>query len=115
YRPLRAVIVKRKQEIEGGHRDARDLEARVNEKMAHYQERLQEARHKGSQEKAQIRDAALRDEAGILSAAHEKAATHLKTIKNQVAVEAGKAAQALRAEARDIAGEIAGKVLGRNI
>ena len=115
YRPLRALIAERRQKIEGGHRQAKDLEAQVNEKMAHYQEHLQKAKHQGAQEKALVRDAALKEEAGILSAAHDKAAVHVKTIKNQVAVEATKARQALRAETQELASEIAGKVLGRNI
>ena len=115
YRPLRALIAERRQKIEGGHRQAKELETRVNEKMAHYQERLQEAKHKGSQEKALIRDAALKEEAGILSAAHDKAASHLKTIKNQVSPEAVKAGRTQRPEAQELAAEIDGKVLGRNI
>ena len=115
YRPIRTLVAKRRQTIEGGHQQARELETQVNEKMARYQERLQEAKHKGVQEKALVRDTALQEEAGILASAHDKASTHLKTIKNQVAAEAARARQALRAETQALAAEVAAKVLGRSL
>jgi F-type H+-transporting ATPase subunit b len=115
YRPLRKILSDRRDTVEGSYRKARELEEQINEKMARYQERLQEAKLKGNQEKASLRAAALQKEAEILSEAHEAAAKNLKSIKNQVVAEAGKARRSLREEAQALAAGVASKVLGREL
>lgn len=115
YRPLREVMNRRKATIEGGHQGARDLESQINEKMERYQQQLQEAKLKGSQEKGVLRQAAAKEEAEILAAAHSRAADHLQVIKNKVAAEAAEAGKALRGEAEALASHVATKVLGRGL
>ncbi len=51
YRPLRRLMQERQQAMEGSYQRARDLEGRISEKMADYQQRLQEAKLKGNQER----------------------------------------------------------------
>ncbi len=113
YRPLREVINRRKETVEGGHKTARDLELQIKEKMARYEQQLQEAKSQGASEKAALRQAAARDEAEILGQAHGQAAEKLEKIKQQVAVEADQARGALKKEAKSLAADIASKILGR--
>lgn len=113
YRPLRDVMNRRRESVEAGHQRAKDLEGQINEKMERYQQQLQEAKLKGSQEKALLRQSAAKEEAGILAEAHERASDHLQTIKNRVAAEAAEAGEALRGEAQSLASHVASKVLGR--
>ncbi len=115
YRPLRDVLQRRRAAVEGGHGRVRELEGQINEKMARYQEQLQQAKLQGNAEKAAVRAAAAREEAEIMGAAHQEAAEHLKTIKGRVGAEAEAARQALRAETEALAAQVAAKVLGRSL
>lgn len=113
YRPLRDILQKRRESVEGAHRRARELEGDINEKMARYQERLQEAKLKGSQEKMKLRQEALEEEGKLLAAAHGSASAKLQEIKGRVAEEAEQARRSLRSETETLAAQVASKVLGR--
>ncbi|MDF1579504.1 MAG: ATP synthase F0 subunit B [Desulfuromonadales bacterium] len=113
YRPLRKVLAQRKEKIDASHQRAKDLEAQIEEKMTRYQEQLQAAKIKGSQERAAMRSAATAEEAKLIGAAREEAAQRLLLLKGKVAEEAAVAEKTLRAETEGIAGSIAAKVLGR--
>lgn len=115
YRPIRAVMERRRETVEGSHRRAKDLENQINEKMERYQGKLQEAKLKGAQEKAVLRQDAAAEEARILSEARTRAGDHLQTIKNKVAAEAAEASKHLRSEAGTLASHVASKVLGRGL
>jgi F-type H+-transporting ATPase subunit b len=115
FRPLREVMNRRRETIDGSHQRAKDLESRINDKMQRYQEQLQEAKLKGAGEKAVLRQAAAEDEAQILAAARNGAADHLQTIKGRVSAEAAEAGKALKSEAATLASHIAAKVLGRGL
>jgi len=113
FRPLRAVLQKRKETIEGSYQTAKDLEGAIEEKMTRYHEQLQEAKLKGGQERAAMRQAAGEEEARILGDARSAAATHVQSIRDRVSVEAKAASDQLKGETEAIANEIATKVLGR--
>ena len=72
FRPLRKLLEERRATIEGGHGRAQELESQIEEKMARYQERLQEARSKGAQERATMRGEAQAEDRGHCS--HPQAA-----------------------------------------
>jgi len=113
YRPLRAVIAKRKEKIEGDHGQARGLQQQIDEKMASYQERLQAARVKGNEERAILRAAAGKEEAEILGAARLVATEKLQQLKARVATEADAARTALRSDVAALATQVASRILGR--
>lgn len=113
YRPLRGVLAKRKEAIEGDHGRARDLQQQIDEKMARYQEQLQAARIKGNEERAQLRAAASKEEAEILGVAHHSASEKLQQLKARVAAEADQARTALRRDVDQIAVQVASRILGR--
>jgi len=115
YRPLRRMLEQRKETIEGNRRAADDLEASIEEKMTRYQQQLQEARLKGNQERAALRQAALEEESKTLGEAHEQASAKLQAIREKVAGEAAVAREALKKETEALAAEIAGKILGRKL
>ncbi len=113
YRPLRGIINRRRESIDGSYAKAKELESQINEKMQRYQDQLHAAKLKGNDERAEMRKAASADEADILGKAHSKAADQLLQIKSMVATEAEAAAKALNKETKALASQIASKVLGR--
>jgi F-type H+-transporting ATPase subunit b len=113
YRPMRNMLKHRKETIDGSHERAQELEAQIDEKMARYEEKLQEAKLQGNQEKNQLRQAAAGEEAKILGEARDEATQRLQVVKDQVAGEAEAAGKKLKTDAETLAGDIATKILGR--
>jgi len=113
FRPLRNALAQRKETIDGGHARARELKEQIEDKMASYQEQLQQAKRQGNDEKAALRAAAAKEEAEIVGAAHGVAGARLQAIKEQVAGEAERAGAELRAQSSVLAAQVAAKVLGR--
>lgn len=115
YRPVRGILKLRREKIADDFDRAKDLEQRIDSKMAAYQERLEEAKRKANQEKATFRATAIEEETALVTRAREEATGHLQTIKNRVAAEAKEARSALGAEVQNLASRVAAKVLGRNL
>jgi len=113
YRPLRNMLTQRRETIEGSHARASELESQIDEKMMRYEEKLQEAKLKGNQEKSQLRQAAASEEAKIIGLAREESTQRLQVVKDQVAGEADAATKTLKADAETLASDIATKILGR--
>ncbi len=113
YRPLRNMLKHRKETIDGSHERAGELESQIAVKMSRYEEKLQEAKLQGNQEKNRLRQAAAGEEAKILGEARDEAAQRLQKVKEQVAGEAAAAGKTLKTEADALASGIATKILGR--
>lgn len=113
YKPLQGILAKRKAQIDGDHGRARGLQEEIDAKMASYQEQLQAARVKGNDERAQLRNAAGKEEAEILGAARLVATEKLEQLKARVAVEADSARVALRSDVDALANQVASRILGR--
>jgi F-type H+-transporting ATPase subunit b len=113
YRPLRGVIDRRRETVDGAHGKARDLQTQIEEKMARYEEKLRAAKLQGNQEKAALRQAGSAEEAGILGKAREEATQRIQAVKNQVAETAESARKQLKGDTEALSSEIASKILGR--
>ena len=115
YQPLTKIIAERREKIDGSYAQAKDLEADIDEKMARYQQQLSDAKILANTERNKLKKAASEEEATLLSEAHGKATNRLRAIKEQVAGEAEDASKTLKSEAKSLAGQIATKVLGREL
>jgi F-type H+-transporting ATPase subunit b len=115
YRPLRRMMQQRKETVDGSYQKAKSLQGAIEEKMAHYQEQLQQAKLKGNQEKSELRSQAHTEEGMILSAARATATDYMESIKVKVAGEADRARLILKADTEALAGQIASRVLGRGL
>lgn len=115
YKPLANIISKRREAIEGSHDRAKSLEADIEEKMQRYQQQLSEAKIAANAERNELKKTATEEETKILSGAQGKATTRLQAIKSQVGDEAAAASKTLKNEAESLAGQIATKILGREL
>jgi F-type H+-transporting ATPase subunit b len=115
YRPLQKIFAERRQTIDGSHQRAKSLDAEVEVKMQHYLQQLSDAKLVANEARGRLKKAAAEEEAVLLSAAHSKAAARLQVIKAQVAAESTEAGKTLRGEAETLAGQIATKILGRQL
>jgi F-type H+-transporting ATPase subunit b len=115
YKPLSKIMAERREKIEGDRARAKNLQADIDEKMERYQQQLSEAKAHANSERNQLKKLASEEEAAMLTEAHGKASIRLQAIKQQVAVEADEASKTLRKEAKSLAGQIATKILGREL
>jgi F-type H+-transporting ATPase subunit b len=115
YRPLMNIIAERREAIEGSHARAKSLEADIEDKMQRYQEQLSEAKKAANEERNKLKKAANEEETKILSEAQGKATARLQAIKAQVGEEAAAASKTLKDESELLAGQIATKILGREL
>lgn len=115
FRPVRAILAERKALIDGGHARARELKEQIEEKMARYQEQLQQAKLQGAEEKNRLRTDAAKQEAAIIGSARDAATARIQAIKERVASEAAAAEVELKKQSTLLAGQVAAKVLGRGI
>lgn len=115
YRPLLGILEQRRATIDGSHEKAQSLQSEIEEKMARYQQQLNDAKADASLERGKVKQAAQVEETAILGEAQKRATVRLQAIKDQVAGEADEAGKTLKAEAESLAGQIATKVLGRDL
>ncbi|OEU69049.1 MAG: hypothetical protein BA864_07040 [Desulfuromonadales bacterium C00003093] len=115
YRPLMKVVSERREAIGGSHERARSLNADIEEKMLRYQQQLNDAKVTANDERSKLKKTAVEVEAGVLAEAQNKANVRLQAIKEQVAGEAAEASKTLKSEAEALAGQIATKILGREL
>jgi len=115
YRPLKKIIAERNETVTGALASAKNLEADIDDKMQRYQQQLSDAKIQANDERNKLKKAANNQEAKILLEAQGKAATRLQAIKAQVGREAEDAGKTLKKEAGSLAGQIATKILGREV
>ena len=115
YRPLQKVLAERREAIDGDHAQAQALEVGIEEKLQRYQQQLSEAKQLANEERNKLKKAAGEEEAALLAVAQGKATARLLVIKSKVAEEAADASKTLKGQAEALAGQIATKVLGREL
>lgn len=115
FRPLRAVMDKRRETIDGSHARARDLQADIDDKMSRYQKQLAEAKKLANDERAQLRKVAHEEEAAMIETAQANAGGRMEQIRKMVAQESASASEKLKQESSILAQRIAAKILGRSL
>jgi len=115
FKPLRAVMEKRRDTIEGSHGRARDLQADIDDKMSRYQQQLTEAKKLANDERAQLRKLAVEEESKMIATAQANAVGRMDQIREQVGLESTRANQTLKKESTALAQLIATKILGRSL
>jgi len=115
FQPLRAVMEKRREKIEGSYAHARELQAEIDDKMNRYQQQLAEAKKLANDERAQFRMLAGEEESKMIATAQSNASVRMDQIREQVGQESARANQTLKKESASLAQQIATKILGRSL
>ncbi len=115
YRPIRNILIQRKEKIEGLEQTVENATGDLAEKEATYASGIREARKKGLQEKDALVNAASEEEKAIIDRINAEALAELNTVKAKVAKEVDVARSALLKEVDSFANEIGVKILGRAV
>ena len=113
FKPIRKVLIQRKEKITGLEEGVEKLAKEVVEKDNAFENGLKEARVKGLKEKESFIEEASGEEKEIIEKINKKAQAQLAEIKKQVAEETEKARAELEKDIENYARGIGEKILGR--
>lgn len=115
YRPIRGILARRKEKIDGLESGIDRFEKDAREKASQFDEGLREAREKGAKLKISLEEKAKQEEQQMLEQIHEKAGRDLEEIRERVARETDEVRKSLQSQIDFFANEISRKMLGRTI
>lgn len=115
FRPILKVLDERAERIEGAIQKAADIDKGVEDGLASYRERINEARQKGQEERSKIKSEALKREKEILEAASSAASEEVASMRVKIRQDKAAALEGLKDETRGLSRNIAERLLDRNI
>ena len=115
YRPIRNVLIQRKEKIAGLENGIEQCADEVKEKDEAFKAGIAEARANGVKEKNQLEEAAAEEEKKIIEEINEKAQANLLEIREKIAADTDNVQEALQKEVDAFADAIGEKILGRAV
>jgi F-type H+-transporting ATPase subunit b len=115
YKPIRKIILERKQKIRGYEDGIQGLHDDAAESEQTFLTKIGEAKAKGFQEKEALKQAGQEEEKRILDELNQKAQADLEAVRSQIAKDAEDARRSLKAQTESFSGAIAEKILGRTL
>jgi F-type H+-transporting ATPase subunit b len=115
FRPYLEVTRARAEGIEGARAEARRMDEEAQARMAEYAQAFNAAKSKANVERAKLQAEAVERERAIVEAARKTNAEALERARAQIIADAEVARAELQPRTRDIARDIAKKILGREV
>lgn len=113
YRPIRGILAKRKEKVEGLESGIDRFESDAMEKSAAIDAGIKEAREKGLKMKEAMAEKARQEEQQMLEKINQQARQDLEEIRSRVARETDEVRQSLQSQIEYFANEISKKMIGR--
>lgn len=115
YRPIRAILAKRKEKVDGLSSGINRSENDAREKSMALDAGIKEAKEKGRKMKEAMEDNARQEEQQMLERINEKARRDLEEIRAKVSRETEEVRTSLQSQIEFFANEISKKMLGRTV
>ena len=115
YRPIRNVLLQRKEKITGMQQRIDDFNSDVEEKDEAFEAGMKDARAKGLKEKENFIAAATDEEKALIGEINKKAKEELATVLDKIAKDAEEARKSLQNEIDGFVKGIGQKILGRAV
>lgn len=115
YKPIRALLAQRRQEIQSARERAVAVDEQMQEKVAQYEARLRDAKAEVGTRRAELVKEAQAEEASMLEKARHEAAASIAAIRDRVAKESAEARSMLQQQADALSSDICEKILGRSL
>ncbi len=113
YRPIRQILIKRKDNIDGLEQKIETFARDAEDKDAAYQNGLKDARAKGLKAKEEFLQDAAEEERALLAEINKKSQASFAEIQAKIAKDTGAVREALSKEVDAFAEAISQKILGR--
>lgn len=115
YKPVRALLAQRRQEIQSARERTVAVDEQVQAKVAEYEARLREAKAEVSAKRAEsVKDAQV-EEAALLGRARQEATASISAIRERVSKESADARVLLKKQVDALSNDICEKILGRGL
>jgi len=114
-KPLIAYLDERDAAIEGGRAEAEEIEARIGEKMATYEQQLATAKADVATLRNDQRAQAQSAYDAVIAQARTAAEAEINEAVVQISATRDAAAETLKASSEELATQVAGQVLGRQV
>ena len=115
YRPIRAILNRRKQEISSRKEDAENWKQRAEKRSEELEENISTTRKEAIKEKANIKDQGLDQEKAMLQEAHSGAEAKLDKVRMEIRDRTDQVSISLQRELEGFSREFAEKILGRGV
>ncbi len=115
YRPIRNVLLQRKEKFEGLERDVENAVKEAKDKGESFSEGIKEARQRGVTQRDKLIEAGESQEKEIIKGINERAQADLREFKQQLADKREEVRAALLKEVDNISKDIGKKILGRAV
>ncbi len=115
YRPIRRIIQKRKQEMDGLEKAIQDYESRAQETAKRIEEGMILARKEGFREKEAIKEQGIEEEKSILADAMAKAGDKVHGAKKEIEAKVEEVRKELEGQIASFSAELVHKILGRTV
>jgi F-type H+-transporting ATPase subunit b len=115
YKPIRNILKQRAEKVAGLAAEAQKAQADMIQKEQDYQNRLQQARKEGFEQKNLFKLEGQEEEKRLLQQANQKIEAELTQNRQQIAQQVEEARKKLSGEVTSFSQEIAQKILGRKI
>ena len=115
YTPIQKVLEEREQSIDGTLREAETIETNLEEKLAAYDKRIQEAKVKAQEERARVRQEGVDREREIIEEVRKSTAEEMERVDREISRNTVDAMTRLKEESGGLASAVAEKILGRHV
>ncbi len=115
FQPILQVFEARHQKLEGARDEIEKLTALKKDDLEAYQIRMREAADRAFAKREELRDEGRAKERELLSQVRAEIADSLNDARGKIDEQEGQARQSLSAQVDAIAGEMASKILGREV
>lgn len=115
FKPVMAVLEKRREQTEGTLKGAADVEKEVEEGLEAYRARLKDETAKAQEARAAIKKAAVEKEKALLESARKEAQDEISRMKAELEKGKRSALETLKEDAKKLSATIAEKVLERKL
>jgi len=115
YKPIRALLAQRRQEIQSARERTIAVDEQVQAKVAEYEARLREAKAEVSAKRAESVKGAQVEEAALLGRARQEATASISAIRERMAKESADARVLLKKQVDALSNDICEKILGRGL
>jgi len=115
YKPIRALLAQRRQEIQSARERAVAVDEQVQVKVAEYEARLCEAKTEVSARRAELVKEAQAEETSLLNKARQEAAASITALRERVSKESAEARILLKQQVDALSNDICEKILGRSL
>ncbi len=113
YRPLQAILDQRQARQDNAVQRSQELEAQIAQQQQAFDAQLSQAKQQAQQARAAELEQAKKEQARLISEAHEAAVTTLEQVRRDVADQHAVEADRLPGYAARLGDEVAARLLGR--